>query len=177
MRCGRRAALWAVLVGSCVAVLPVTGAAAAGEGARPRTERISVTADGSQANDYSDVGGISANGRYVAFDSTSTAIVANDTNASADVFVRDLTTNSTVRVSINDKGTQASGAPETGLLLRADDPAATEVRIALRPGVFAPGVNLESRVDGRQHVYMPARPGERGEDYEIGRFREMVRDE
>jgi hypothetical protein len=79
-----------------------------------------------------------------------------------------------VRVTL---GASPSAAPETGLLLRADDPAATEVRIALRPGVFAPGLNLESRVNGRQHVYMPARLGERGEDYEIGRFREMVRDE
>ena len=90
MRCGRRAALWAVLVGSCVAVLPVTGAAAAGEGPRPRTERISVTAEGSQANDYSDVGGISANGRYVAFDSSATNLVAGDTNGFSDIFVKDL---------------------------------------------------------------------------------------
>ena len=71
----------------------------------------------------------------------------------------------------------ASAALETGLLLRADDPAAVEVRIALRPGVFAPGLNLESRLGGRQRIYLPAGIGERGEDYEIGRFREMVRDE
>ncbi|MDH5220605.1 MAG: hypothetical protein OEW94_05170 [Betaproteobacteria bacterium] len=79
-----------------------------------------------------------------------------------------------VRLSL---GASVSGALETGLLLRADGPAAAEMRIALRPGVFAPGLNLESRVGGRQHIYMPARIGERGDDYEIGRFREMVRDE
>ena len=45
------------------------------------------------------------------------------------------------------------------------------------PGVFAPGLNLESRVGGRARIYMPARLGERSDDYEIGRFREMVRDE
>lgn len=78
-----------------------------------------------------------------------------------------------VRLSL---GAARTGAGETGLLLRSAEPAATEVGIALRPGVFAPGVNLESRVNGRERIYMPARLGERGEDYEIGRFREMVRD-
>jgi hypothetical protein len=50
------------------------------------------------------------------------------------------------------------------------------VRIALRPGVFAPGQNLEATRGGRQHVYMPTGFGESGEDYEIGRFRELVRE-
>ncbi|MEV6380989.1 hypothetical protein AB0M31_16385 [Streptomyces sp. NPDC051773] len=113
MRCGRRAALWAVLVGSCVAVLPVTGAAAAGEGARPRTERISVTAEGSQANDYSDVGGISANGRYVAFDSSATNLVAGDTNGFSDIFVKDLRTGAIERVNVADDGTQADNETTT----------------------------------------------------------------
>lgn len=65
---------------------------------------------------------------------------------------------------------------ETGVLLKGGDPASAEVRIALRPGVFAPGQNLEVSRDGRQYVYQPTGFGERGEDYEIGRFRELVRD-
>ncbi len=113
MRCGRRAALWAVLVGSCAAVLPVTGAAAAGEGPRPRTERISVTAEGSQANDYSDVGGISANGRYIAFDSSATNLVAGDTNGFSDIFVKDLRTGRIERVNVADDGTQADNETTT----------------------------------------------------------------
>ncbi len=79
-----------------------------------------------------------------------------------------------IRLSL---GASTSAALETGLLLRSSEPAAAEVRIALRPGVFAPGVNLESRANSGQRIYLPARLGERGEDYEIGRFREMVRDE
>ncbi len=65
---------------------------------------------------------------------------------------------------------------EQGVLLKGNDPASVEVQIALRPGVFAPGQNLEATRAGRQHVYMPIGFGERGEDYEIGRFREMVRE-
>jgi len=72
-------------------------------------------------------------------------------------------------------GTRAADG-ETGVLLRAHDGAAHEVRIALRPGVLAPGQNLESVLDGVQHVYLPVGPADRGEDYEIGRFRGMVRE-
>ncbi len=67
-------------------------------------------------------------------------------------------------------------AGERGVLLKGNDPASAEVQIALRPGVFAPGQNLEATLAGRQHLYMPTGFGERGEDYEIGRFREMVRE-
>jgi len=69
-----------------------------------------------------------------------------------------------------------AAAGEVGVLLRAQDGAAHEVRIALRPGTIAPGQNLESVLDGVQHVYLPVGPADRGEDYEIGRFRGMVRE-
>jgi hypothetical protein len=65
---------------------------------------------------------------------------------------------------------------EIGMLLRSGAPGAAEVRIALRPGVFAPGHNLECRDGKVQRVFLPTRIADRGEDYEIGRFREMVRD-
>jgi hypothetical protein len=70
----------------------------------------------------------------------------------------------------------ARGAAEQGVLLRGNDPASADVQIALRPGVFAPGQNLEATRAGRHHLYMPTGFGERGEDYEIGRFRELVRE-
>jgi hypothetical protein len=68
------------------------------------------------------------------------------------------------------------GATEVGVLLHPSVPGAAELRIALRPGVFAPGQNLESRSGEPLRVYLPTRIDERGEDYEIGGFREMVRD-
>ena len=68
------------------------------------------------------------------------------------------------------------GEGEIGVLLRTQDGAAHEVRIAVRPGVLAPGQTLESVLDGVQHVYMPVGTADRGEDYEIGRFKGMVRE-
>ncbi|MFM9557653.1 MULTISPECIES: TolB family protein [Streptomyces] len=159
MRCGRRAALWAVLVGSCVAVLPVTGAAAAGEGPRPRTERISVTAEGSQANDYSDVGGISANGRYVAFDSSATNLVAGDTNGFSDIFVKDLRTGTIERVNVADDGTQADNETTTySLSANGRYVAFTSYADNLAPGDTpdAQDVFVHDRLTGRTELLVEA---------------------
>ncbi len=57
---------------------------------------------------------LSADGRYVAFTSADNTLVSGDTNGTSDVFVRDLTTNVTTRVSVASSGTQAneaSGSP------------------------------------------------------------------
>ena len=62
-----------------------------------------------------------------------------------------------------------------GVLLSANPPSG-DAAIALRAGVYAPGENLESTIGGRQHVYMPQGIAERGDDYEIIRFKEMVRE-
>src|SRR6201991_4273377 len=48
---------------------------------------------------------ISADGRYVAFESRAGNLVANDSNNSLDVFVRDMQTGITTLVSINTDGT------------------------------------------------------------------------
>jgi hypothetical protein len=64
---------------------------------------------------------------------------------------------------------------EPGVLLAAA-PETGETSIALRAGVFTRGRNLEAAVDGRHHVYMPQTVDERGDDYEIARFREMIRE-
>ena len=63
---------------------------------------------------------------------------------------------------------------EQGVLLRNGESA--EARIVLKPGVFAPAQNLELAHGERHHVYIPQAVAERGEDYEIARFREMVRE-
>ena len=73
-----------------------------------QTTRISVASDGTQANGYSDVPSISANGRYVAFHSFASNLVSDDTNGVADVFVHDLKTGQTTRVSVASDGTQGN---------------------------------------------------------------------
>jgi hypothetical protein len=49
-------------------------------------------------------------------------------------------------------------------------------RQAPQPGAYTRGENLETTISGRQLVYMPQGVAERGEDYEIVRTREMVRE-
>ena len=64
-----------------------------------RTRRVSVANDGGQGDRESHFGSISDDGRYVAFTSAATNLVADDTNGASDVFVHDRTTRTTRRVS------------------------------------------------------------------------------
>ena len=73
------------------------------------TARVSVGAGGAQANGSSSVPSVSADGRFVAFASVATNLVAGDDNARQDVFVRDLQTGETHRVSVGSGGTEANG--------------------------------------------------------------------
>ena len=78
------------------------------------TERVSVASDGGQAGGASTDPSISGDGRYVAFHSYATTLVAGDTNGAADIFVRDRETSTTVRVSVTTSGTQtAAGESDT----------------------------------------------------------------
>ncbi|MHB0915236.1 MAG: TolB family protein [Thermoleophilia bacterium] len=72
-------------------------------------ERVSVSTAGAQANGVSDLPTVSADGRYVAFRSTATNLVTGDTNGVADVFVRDVQSDTTTRVSTDSAGAQANG--------------------------------------------------------------------
>ena len=73
------------------------------------TTRLSVGVNGATANGDVFLGGISTNGRFVVLTSSASNLVAGDTNGEQDVFVRDLTTGATKRVSIGNGGTQANG--------------------------------------------------------------------
>ncbi|MEW6573224.1 MAG: S-layer homology domain-containing protein, partial [Bacillota bacterium] len=71
-----------------------------------RTERVSVSTDGVEGTGESVSPSISADGRYVAFISTSKNLVENDTNNVADVFVYDREKGWTERVSVSTTGGQ-----------------------------------------------------------------------
>lgn len=77
---------------------------------RGRLLRISLSSAGVQANGRSEQPSMSASGRYVAFTSAATNLVAGDTNASLDVFIRDRLANTTRRVSVATGGAQANGS-------------------------------------------------------------------
>jgi len=72
------------------------------------TRRVSVASDGMQGNDGSYYPSISAGGRYIAFDSHASNLVSRDTNSESDVFVHDMQTGITTRVSLASDGTQGS---------------------------------------------------------------------
>ena len=72
------------------------------------TTRISVTSDGAQVDSHSDSPAISSDGRYVAFRSSASNLVPGDTNVRGDVFVHDLDTGTTTRVSVASDGTEGN---------------------------------------------------------------------
>jgi len=71
------------------------------------------TARAAAGNGSSGNAAISADGRFVAFASAASDLVAGDTNHVYDVFVRDRTRNTTERVSVGPGGLQANA--RTGL--------------------------------------------------------------
>ncbi len=72
------------------------------------TVRISTASDGAQANGFSFApGSLSADGRYIVFDSDASNLVPGDTNAVSDIFVHDRETGETTRVSVASDGSQA----------------------------------------------------------------------
>ena len=72
-------------------------------------ELISVASDGTQGNNYSTYASVSADGRYVAFKSAASNLVAGDTNGGYDIFVRDRTLGTTERVSVSADGIEGNG--------------------------------------------------------------------
>ncbi|HSD03976.1 MAG TPA: PxKF domain-containing protein [Gaiellales bacterium] len=78
------------------------------------TTLVSTGLNGLPANNDSDDASISADGRYVAFGSLASNLVAGDSNGFSDVFVRDLETGTTTRLSMPPGGGQANGHSALG---------------------------------------------------------------
>jgi Tol biopolymer transport system component len=76
------------------------------------TERVSVDSNGVQGNGISGLFGvsISADGRFVAFESASNNLVPGDTNGSRECFVHDRLTGTTERVALDSNGVQGNAA-------------------------------------------------------------------
>jgi Tol biopolymer transport system component len=88
------------------------------------TRLVSVNTAGTSSGDGSSFANglsISANGRYVVFESASTDLVAGDGNGASDLFRRDLDTNTTSLVSVNAAGTgPGNGASSAPALMTPD---------------------------------------------------------
>ena len=73
------------------------------------TTRLSMGVGGTEADGQSLLAMISADGRYVSFNSDATNLVPNDTNGLADVFLRDMVAGTTTRVNEGVGGAEAVG--------------------------------------------------------------------
>jgi Tol biopolymer transport system component len=84
------------------------------------TERVSMDSAGNQGNGWSQNPAISADGRFVAFNSSSTNLVPADTNGVYDTFVHDRQTGTTERVSVDSAGTEWNGSSDRRPVISAD---------------------------------------------------------
>lgn len=75
-----------------------------------QTTRVSESTAGMQGNSYSQFPRISADGRYVAFESRATTLVPNDLNSADDVFLHDRMTGTTSIVSVSSNGVYGNAA-------------------------------------------------------------------
>ncbi|MGC9495832.1 TolB family protein [Streptomyces sp. WG7] len=108
MRGKFRSMLFAVTAAACAtALLAPTGALASPNGqdvaGGPSLQRVTEGANGPSGD-----ASVSANGRYVVFGSSADNLVPDDTNALPDVFLYDLRTRRTTRVSLTADGAQAA---------------------------------------------------------------------
>ena len=85
------------------------------------TARVSVRPDGTASSGGDSFArAISDDGRFVAFESTATDLVADDTNTASDVFLRDLVAGTTSRISVSSSGAQAIGGDSIAPSISAD---------------------------------------------------------
>jgi hypothetical protein len=81
--------------------------------AAPTTDRVSLSSANAQGNGHSGSSATSKSGKIVAFDSSASNLVANDSNAFQDIFVRNRKSGKTTRVSVRSNGSEANNSSST----------------------------------------------------------------
>lgn len=142
------------------------------EGAAGVVARASVDSMGVEANGPSTAPAANGDGHQVAFESLATNLVTNDTNAASDIFLFNLGTASTTRLSVTSSGGEANGASRSpainaGATAVAFESDATNLIAADTNGVtdafvrlIGPGATGRAsvRADGRQAAGASAAP-------------------
>lgn len=82
--------------------------------------RVSTDSGGFQGNGNSTAPSISADGRYVVFQSAAINLVPGDTNGLADIFLKDLQTGSVSRISTDSSDAQAVGGNSSASTMSGD---------------------------------------------------------
>ncbi len=82
----------------------------------PAMHRASLSTAGTQANQHCQNVAVSGDGRFIAFDTTASTLVPNDTNGVLDVFVHDSLSGTTICASVDWLGNPGNGASQWGAL-------------------------------------------------------------
>lgn len=109
------------------------------------TQLVSASTSGGAGNGASSQPIISADGSGVAFASTASDLVAGDTNAKRDVFVRDLGTGTTSRASLTISGGEIAGDSFDPFIDAAGDLVGFGTKAAVLGGARAPGGEIYVR--------------------------------
>ncbi len=83
------------------------------------TELISMDSDEAAVNNNSEKPLVSTDGRYVVFESIATNLVASDSNATIDIFIRDRELGTTARLNVSTASVQANG-PSSQVSMSSD---------------------------------------------------------
>jgi Tol biopolymer transport system component len=111
-----------MLAARTLVIVGLTTAAGAGVLLAQTTTRVSVDSQGAQGNGWSGpASSISADGRFIAFASYATNLVAGDTNGYMDVFVHDRQTGETTLVSVDSQGLQGNGTSGENIICISAD--------------------------------------------------------
>jgi Tol biopolymer transport system component len=97
----------ALVAAAFLALLAWAATAPAGH-AKPKTKRVSVSSKGKEGSFGSDFPSVSANGRYVCFESLN-KFANGDAKMDDDIFVHDRKTGKTKRASVKSNGSEAPG--------------------------------------------------------------------
>ena len=141
------------------------------------TVRVSVSSKGTQGNGPSGsapdngrslgrgIPAISADGRYVAFESSASNLAPDDSNGQADVFIHDLKTGDTVLVSVADDGRSANDASHHPSIsadgrIVAFYSEATNLTADIRPAATRTGVFVRDITDGKTALVSVSASGE-----------------
>ncbi len=112
------------------------------------TRQVSVRTDGTPAGN-GDAGepSISADGRFIAFDSDSTNLVAGDTNAISDVFRHNVVTGDTDRISLTDGDAQATGGAAGSFSPAISANGSTVAFPSSATDLIGAGIDTNARID------------------------------
>lgn len=105
------------------------------------TSLISLDQNGDPSNGGSLVSSVSRDGLFVAFGSSASDLVADDTNLNGDVFVRNVVASATIRVSVN--SAEQQGDEDCGMVLGGISDDGSKVAFFTKAnlgGVVSPGI-------------------------------------